>query len=251
MNDDSAGRPRFTWTLNWKICLFSLLLLPLLIGLGFWQLQRAEQKATLQELLIQQQDLPPLQWPAGESPAADETGNLYRRVIMQGQFNNQQTWLLENKILHGRVGYEALVPFYLKDGRAVLVNRGWLAGTGYRDQLPEVPKAVAESASGRLVKPSNNALLQQQLTAERWPQTALQVDLEQMQAILGVPLLPWVLQIEPQHPAALDAQWSNINMPASKHLGYAWQWFSMALALLILTIFANSNLGQVLSKRKN
>lgn len=250
MEEGGAGRASFSWALNWKICLFSLLLLPLLIGLGFWQLQRAEQKATLQELLIQQQDLPPLAWVAGASVPTDASEYLYRRVTMQGQFNQRQIWLLENRIRHGRVGYEVLTPFYLANGGAVLVNRGWIAGTGYRDQLPQVPPAQTQSISGNLVTPSKNSLLQQELVADAWPQTVLQIDLEQMQALLATPLLPWVLQVDPEHASALDAQWSNINMPASKHLGYAWQWFAMAVALVILTLFANSNLGQVLSQRK-
>lgn len=228
--------------------MFSLILLPLLLTLGVWQLHRAEQKHTLQDLLSQQQDLPPLQWPGDTSRESDR---LYRQVAMVGQFDPQKLWLLDNRIVHGRVGYEVIVPFHLNTGDVVLVNRGWLAGTGYRDRLPAVPLADnVGSVTGQLVKPSKNALLKPQPLTGDWPQTILQIDTRHMQQAFDAPLLPWVLQIDAQHSAALDVNWQNINMPASKHLGYAWQWFTMALALIVLSVFANSNLGQVLSQAR-
>lgn len=227
------------------------MLLPLLIGAGFWQLQRAAEKHTLQELLAEQQHLPPLQWPEPSTPA-DDPAYLYRQVAVEGHFVPEQMWLIENKIHHGRVGYEVVAPFYLAGGTVLLVNRGWLEGTGYREQLPTVPAPsdAPLQLRGRLTNPSTNTLLQQQLQAGDWPQTALQVDIEQMQRSINGPVSPWVLQIAPDHSAALTTAWQNTNMPASKHLGYAWQWFTMALALVVLTVFANSNLGQIISPTK-
>lgn len=226
------------------------MLLPLLIGAGFWQLQRAAEKHTLQELLAEQQHLPPLQWPEPGNPAHDPA-YLYRQVTVEGHFVPEQMWLIENKIHHGQVGYEVVAPFYLADGAVLLVNRGWFEGTGYREQLPMVPAPNdVQQVTGRLTTPSTNTLLQQQLPPGNWPQTALQVDIEQMQRSISAPISPWILQIAPDHSAALTTAWQNTNMPASKHLGYAWQWFTMALALIVLTIFANSNLGQLISRTK-
>lgn len=229
--------------------MFSFLFLPLLVGLGVWQLGRAEEKHTLQELLTQQQDLPPVQWADDMPTDVADSAHLYRQVIMSGQFDRQKSWLLDNRIWQGRIGYEVIVPFHLAHGGTILVNRGWIAGTGYRDRLPKIPPVgSAGSVTGQLVKPSRNVLLAPQQQGADWPQTILQIDTEHMQQAVKGQLLPWVLQIDPQHSAALSVNWQNVNMPASKHLGYAWQWFTMALALLVLSIFANSNLGQVLSK---
>lgn len=249
MEKNIAARTEFRWSLNWKICLFSFLLLPLLIYLGFWQLQRADEKYTLQDLIAEQQELPPLQWPPSATDGAATGTHLYREVQMEGEFAAQRTWLLENKIYQSRVGYEVLTPFILANGEAILVNRGWIEGTGYRDRLPAIPPVEqVTSVSGRLLEPTRNTLLNQVIPGEQWPQPILQIDLQQMQMFVDAPLLPWVLQINSQHPAALTVDWQDVNMPANKHLGYAWQWFSMALALVILTIFANSNLGQVLRR---
>lgn len=251
LKKDSAEQIQFKWSFNWKICLFSLTLFPLLVGLGFWQLQRAEQKDTLQDLLARQQDLSPLHWTAETALELKDGSYLYREVEMDGHFDTEKVLLLENQVWHGRVGYHVIVPFYLNAGGAVLVNLGWLAGTGYRDQLPDIPPLNnVGSIKGKLVRPSQNRLLQRQVLSDKWPQATLQVDIEQLQQVVDAPLLAWIMQIDQQHPAALVVEWRNIQMPASKHLGYAWQWFSMAFALLVLSVFANSNLGQILSHRK-
>jgi surfeit locus 1 family protein len=243
-------RISFKWTLNWKICLFSAMLMPLLIGLGFWQLARAEQKRTLQDLVATQQDKPPVEW--GADTAVNNENFRYRQVSMQGHFETQKVWLLENQIWQGKLGYQVVAPFHLPSGEAVLVNLGWIASTGYRSDLPQIPPlANFKRVTGKLVLPSQNRLLKQQDLVDTWPQQTLQIDIAQFQQKLGVPLLKWVLHIDPDHPAALAVKWQDIQMPASKHLGYAWQWFAMAFALMVLTVFANSNLAQVLNRNKN
>lgn len=250
LEKDSGKQSKFKWLLNWKICLFSITLLPLLIVLGFWQLHRAEEKHTLQDLLDQQQDRPPLHLSAVEGRELQDHDYLYRQVRMEGKFDTQKVWLLENQVWQGRVGYQVIAPFHLHGGGAVLVNLGWLASTGYRDDLPSLPPLDSvTTVTGTLVRPSINTLLKQQKLTDQWPQPILQIEIEQLQQVVDTPLLAWVLQIESQHPAALAVNWRTIQMPASKHLGYAWQWFAMAVALLVLTVFANSNLGQVLSHR--
>ena len=60
----------------------------------------------------------------------------------------------------------------------------------------------------------------------------------------------WYLQISPEHPQALTTHWQLPKITPAKHLGYALQWFSMSLVLLIAFIFANSNLGLLLRKQK-
>ena len=236
----------FEWQINWKLCLLCALLLLLLVSLGFWQLHRAQEKQTLQELLKQQQELPALQWSRDSAKTLVAENVAFRQVVMTGSFDPQKIWLLENQTWQGQLGVHVIQLFSLQDGGAVLVNRGWLAAGEYRNQLPPVPATSAKRVRGRLVKPTDNIFLKQQPLIETWPQTLLEVNIDQLQAVSKGPLIPWILQIDEADPSALQVHWRNINMPASKHLGYAWQWFSMAFVLSILTLFANSNLSQVL-----
>src|SRR5690606_37689170 len=73
--------------------------------------------------------------------AAERSDLQYLPVLMQGSYDNQRYFLLDNRIHRGRVGYEVISPFTTLAGTLVFVNRGWIAGTGDRQQLPE-PLAV-------------------------------------------------------------------------------------------------------------
>lgn len=249
LNQD--GLLKFKIILSWQICLFSLLFLPLLIYLGFWQLERADQKRTIQQLVERQQSLAPQ---LIEKLIADvEEGGtvLYRRAKSQGHFDLSHYWLIENRSHKGRNGFHVVAPFYLDSGQTVLVNRGWVLGSAYRDKLPvvDVPKG-SMSIVGQLTVPSVNKLLEGEVKVmDGWPRVILQLNLQTMAKELGRPILPWVLQIAPEDLSALQANWSVINVPVSKHLGYAYQWFAMAFALLILTVLANTNLPQILRKK--
>jgi surfeit locus 1 family protein len=238
----SPQKVPFKLEINWKISVFSLLFLPVLVGLGFWQLQRADEKNTLQQLLAEQQARPPVD--LDPRVLTDSHEWLYRPVTVAGNPDRDHLWLLENQIQQGRPGYHLLVPLVLGGGEILLVNCGWLAANSDRTLLPELPP-IPEQATlrGRLVKPSDNPLLRKQL-AESWPRVILQVDTAAVQKALGKPVMPWLLQLDADSPMALRVDWRPLNMTADKHKAYAAQWFLLALALVILTLYANSNLGR-------
>lgn len=250
--------PKFQLRLNWKLVLFSLLMLPVLISLGFWQLQRAEEKRNIQESWEKQQALPPV--PLEE--LGDTSNSLYRRVSLTGHFVPQRYWLLENRVLNGQVGYEILMPFRLtagadNSGPLIVVNRGWVPAGDYRTDVPQVTTPSGEvRISGSLITPGHNRLIQDPpADVASWPARVLQADLEVLAAQLkaaGVsqPFYQHVLQIEPASPGAFTTNWQPINTSPSKHTGYAVQWFTMAFALVVLTLFANSNLSDIVFKKR-
>lgn len=243
-----ASRPNqvaFEWTLNWKLCLFSVCLLPLLVGAGFWQLNRAQQKITLQQSLQAQQAMPALSI-RDYSQLEPGTGLLYRPVQAFGEFLPGKLWLLENKVYRGKVGFEVIMPFRFSDGTLVLVNRGWVVGTGYRDRMPEIATPAGRlNISGWLTLPSKNRLLAGAVSESTlWPKLILAIDVNAIAASLQPDeVLPQVLQLAPESPAALVTNWQPINLSPEKHRGYAVQWFAMACALILLTFFANTNVN--------
>ncbi len=255
MSKSSAQEQKssFQFCLNWQVCIFTLLFFPLLIRLGFWQLERADEKRTIQQLVEKQQVLPPQ--PVEKLLRNIEAGEtvLYRRAQATGSFDSTQYWLIENRSFRGRNGFHVVVPLHLSSGDTVLVNRGWVAGTGYREQLPKV--VIPQSpviVVGQLVKPSVNQLLAEEVKATGdWPRVILQLDIEGMSQELARPILPLIIQIDAENPSALQVHWANVNMTEIKHLGYAYQWFALAFALTILTILANTNLAQFLRKTKS
>lgn len=253
MNDEPQVNkpPGFAFKLNWKITLFTLLLLPLLVSLGFWQLHRAQEKQTIQEEYQQQQALPPVDF----DRAGMDEGN-FRRVRVTGKFVVDRYWLLENKIQNGRLGYHVIMPFDIDDraqeDKQIVVNRGWVEAKTYRDDLPDFSTPQDRVAlTGMLVMPSSSPFIDEsQSQLNGWPHRLLELDLDVMQQQSGRTLFSKVLQLDADSPGALMVNWQPINMTPEKHRAYAVQWFVLALALVILFLFANSNIVQILTRNR-
>jgi cytochrome oxidase assembly protein ShyY1 len=235
LNNQSTVRSSFT--ANRKLTLFTLLALPLLLSLGFWQLDRAAEKRALEAAYVEQQAQPPSQLDAHNMASLPD----HRRVLLQGQFDADHTWLLDNKQRDGRVGYEVVTPFKLTDGSLILVNRGWLPGSRQRAQLPPIPALSGEQMLfGELVSASKHPLLDGATTQTDWPRVVMALDPVAMSEQLGKVLPARYLRLDDSSPGALVTQWQAVNVSSAKHSGYAFQWFGMALALVIWFIVANT-----------
>ncbi len=223
---------------NARIIVLTLVALPLLLGLGFWQLDRAAQKRAMEASLARQQAEPPAELNSDNV----EVLPVYRRVIARGQFDNEHTWLLDNKQRQGRVGYEVVTPFDLAAGGTVLVNRGWLLGTGDRQQLPAIPAVAGErTLFAQLAAPSEHPLLDASSDSDNWPRVVMTIEPAPMGEQLGRTLATRYLKLDASSPGAFETGWQAVNMSAQKHTGYAVQWFAMALALVIWFMIANTN----------
>jgi cytochrome oxidase assembly protein ShyY1 len=113
--------------------------------------------------------------------------------------------------------------------------------------LPQIPAAQQQSLAGYVyVAPGEPYLLAEQQLVDEWPQRLQAVDAALIAQLLGEPVFPYPVRLHDDQPDALLAQWAVVNVSPEKHTGYAVQWFSMALALVIIFIFRSSNLGQLL-----
>jgi surfeit locus 1 family protein len=243
-------RPAFAFDFEWRITLFTVLLLPLLISLGFWQLQRAEEKAALAVAFEQKQHSSPAL--LSGLPTHDPDALAYLPVKLQGRYIQGRDFLLDNRMQGRKYGNEVLTVFELADGKLALVNRGWIIADPGRMSLPAVPAApqAAELTGKIYVSPGEPYLLaEQQLGGENWPKQVQAVDIEKMSAALGVAtdqLFPYPVRIDAGQPGALSVDWQIINVSPAKHRGYAVQWFSMAAALALIYLLRSSNLWQVI-----
>ena len=97
----------------------TLIILASLFGrLGMWQMER---KAEKQELFDRFENAPMMR-----VEQAIEQQERFARVEAWGRYDPQRHILLDNKVWQGRAGVHVLTPFTLKNGRTLLVNRGWL-----------------------------------------------------------------------------------------------------------------------------
>jgi surfeit locus 1 family protein len=243
--------PGFKFDPEWRITLFVLVMVPLMVGLGFWQLQRAEEKASLAAAFERRQLQPPAE--LGELWDMPADSLAYTPVILSGEFLPDKYFLLDNRILGGRFGYEVLGIVELQDsGRMVLVDRGWIAGDPARLQRPEVPEVsgLVRLTGHVYVAPGAPYLLAEQSLAGDWPKLLQAVEMDKLvpvvEAISGVSVFSYPIRIDAGAPGALSVDWQVVNVSPQKHQGYAVQWFAMALVLSIFYLLRCSNLWQLL-----
>lgn len=240
---------KFQWQLNWPLLILSVIFLPILIKLGCWQLDRAEQKRTV---LTQYHSL--LAQPA-QPFKLSENHKRYLPVQLSGHFLADLYWLIDHKVYRGRHGYQLVMAFQLDAGGVVLVNRGWLAAQDHRGVKPSIttPKGsvVIEASVSRF---SDNEFIDN--SAYQYSESNLVPELswpyiKQYLSDSGPVISEIYLEIADHQSGALVVDFPPVNIRPEKHIGYAVQWFFMALALVILTVISQSNISTLSSlKRK-
>ncbi|MEA9658664.1 SURF1 family protein [Xanthomonas campestris] len=202
-------------------------------ALGQWQLQRMQAKEQLLERAAHVRQTPTTLVQALAAPRA------LAWVSGRVRFLPQQV-LLDNQLQEGRAGvrvYQLAAP----EGSAatVLVDLGWLPVPATR-QLPTVAALHGSQAvQGLLTAPPSAGLaVGAALASTAQPQTWLAVRLEPQalqQALHRRDISSQVLRLDPAVPIgyARDLQLLVNTLPPARHLGYAVQWFGLALAVLI------------------
>lgn len=245
---------RLQFDLEWRITLATLVLLPILVNLGFWQLQRAEDKARLQSEWAERQSAAPVPLTVLADQAPEQW--VYRGVRLTGEFLIDRYLLLDNRVRQGRFGYEVVGLLALKQGGVALVNRGWLPGDPARRELPVIDWPRGEvSLIGHLYRsPGEPYLLGKQDFFGRWPLVvqALQVGplAERLRTEFPGGLFPLEVRLKAGEPGALFVDWQIVNVSPEKHQAYAVQWFTMATFLVLLWWLRNSNLWSLIRNRR-
>ncbi|HEY9370643.1 SURF1 family protein [Streptomyces sp.] len=135
---------RFLLSRQWVILtLVALVLIPVMIELGFWQLHRHERRVAQNALIADNLKAKPvpvetLTSPGHTVPRAD----YWRRVTATGTFDTAHEVVVRRRTnADENVGMHVLTPLVLKDGRVVLVNRGWVPAAADQKAYPAVPPA--------------------------------------------------------------------------------------------------------------
>ena len=200
------------------------------IALGHWQAGRADEKRALGARLEQAFKAPPLEIPDRK---IDPRDYVMRHVAARGRFADEHTVYLDNKLRHGRPGYEVVTPLRL-DGFYVLVNRGWVEAGRTREVLPRVPAPAGE------VRVEGFGLARLPHALELGPaptgKVRQNVDLDAFAHETGLRLQPLV--IEQHSPAAdgLTREWPRPDAGIEKHESYALQWYSLATLAVVLFV---------------
>lgn len=229
-----VGRWQFAPTLWPTLATLSLLVLTL--WLGNWQSGRAETKRALQARYDAAEQEAPVH--VGGS-LLDRDSVLYRKLEVQGVFDDAHTVLLDNRVYNGVAGYHVLTPLRI-DGSStsILVNRGWVAAGRTREQMPIVTaprgrlklQGMAADPHSRYVELAPSA-----------PQGRVwqNLDFARYAAVTQLKLQPVLLLQTSPLADGLQRSWPRPDTGVSMHVSYAIQWYSLATTLAVLWLVMN------------
>lgn len=228
----SFGGRRFSPSPGLTILLFVLCVL--FIALGRWQWRRgnlhAAEHASFERGARQVLAL-------GPRPLAQVPSD--QRVSVTGTYDSAHQFLIDNMSYNDVDGYQVLTPLERPGGTTVLVNRGWVPFLGSRAVLPDIAikssgsvtvsgrvgnLPVAGLAIGRAPPPDSGP----------WPRVTSWPSMAQLSAVLGRPLEPRVILLDPQDPEGYVRDWRPPGIPAMQNFAYAFEWWCFAIAALVM-----------------
>jgi surfeit locus 1 family protein len=205
------------------------------LALAHWQLGRAHEKEGLAARLAALSRGPAVSLPADAMKTEDLE---WRRLTVRGRFEPRYAVYIDNRIRRGVAGYYVVMPLEIGGARSgaryVLVNRGWIAGSGDRARLPPVrTPAQTVEITGLGVTPSRRFLELSREAAAGEGKVWQNLTLERYRQAYPIALQPIVLQQESPLDDGLAREWDPPDLGVDKHYGYAFQWLALALTILV------------------
>jgi len=255
--------------IDWRLLTFCIGFIGVFSFLGFWQLDRAEQKVEVLATLENKRNQRPVEHIEDLKGSIESIDGV--PVLLHGEYIPGRFILLDNVVLGGKVGFDLLVWFREIDtNRYFLVNRGFVAMARTRAEVPTIPPIVAgvHSLTGHIyarefdehsllgpvsigVPEGTPDLMAGNITA-KITQQAAPVFLAASEAAIEKDnsiVYPYLIRLTVDDPNGLPRNWIVANISPEKHTGYAIQWFLMAFAIVVL--FVRLALKQQLSIDEN
>ncbi len=217
----------------------SLAALPLLIGLGVWQLDRLAWKEALIARIAERTSAVPVQLAAFEAADRDAGGAEYLHVRARGRFLHDKALYMYAPDPDLGPGFHVYVPLQLQGGKVLLVNRGFVPET-LRDPKSRSPGLVEGDvevtgllrAAGKKgsFTPDNDVARNQwywrdiegMLRAAFWGSVPEHVS--------------YVLDADeaPTNPGGWPKGGTTLVKLPNRHLEYALTWFGLAATLVVV-----------------
>ena len=208
--------------------------LALLISLGFWQLDRADEKRAIEGQIDSAN--------SGDVKLIDSAEFLkdkeYYHVRLQGSYVGDKQFIYDNQIVDQISGYYVLTPFVLKGAsKAILINRGFIPWNGRRDKLADIDigEKLAE-VKVQISIPVKRMELKVSETIGAFPVLIQALDLDEMSTISSLDFVSVVGLLSSESEDGYIRQWEPYTGSIERHIGYAIQWFLMALVLAFIGI---------------
>lgn len=206
------------------------------VALGSWQLRRGQEKQALVAGFA-----------SGSATSVELQGSVaidglprYQHVRATGSYDPTRQILIDNMPSQaGKPGYRVLTPFR-RDGSdtLLLVDRGWVPLGDSRSVLPAVFVAPGSRAvSGRLDTLPEPGVRVGEAGVQgdrRWPRVLNFPRQQDVEQVLGERVESRIVLLDPTAPDGFERAWRPaMRFGPERHLGYAIQWFALALAVLV------------------
>jgi surfeit locus 1 family protein len=222
------GRRRFEPRLLTTVITVALLVL--LVSLGMWQAGRARAKDRIAEAHAIAGAAPALDLGDLSTTAMETTTEMgalvHRAALAEGRYDKAHQFLLDNQVHRGVAGYHVLTPM-------------WLSG----DKRVPTPVARQVTSGVLAATPASGILLGEAgYGTGTWPRVVQRVELGSIAADLDAQIVPLLLLLDPQAPAGFERDWRPVRgVTAERHRAYAFQWFALACALLVIYVVVNTH----------
>lgn len=252
-NDDGnfkkhGGSPmaKFTFKADWKSTLLLLLVIPLFLSLGTWQLQRADEKTGIATTYAARLNMSAIT--LDQLSEYEDKTNI--PVGLVGRYTGEH-YLLENQWRNKKLGVEVLSIFETEEGLSILLNRGWVENADRR-QTPAFDTPMTQQVIQTTVYQPSKApytLGELQLENEVWPKRLTYLAIDKIAQDIERPVYPLSLRINAAKEGLFDTNWPVINVKPETHIGYAVQWYLFAVVAFLVYLFANSNLANMIRNK--
>jgi surfeit locus 1 family protein len=249
----------FLLTPRWIIFLVvGAVLAVMFTSLGFWQLNRLEQRKA-RNVLIQSRlvetpralfDLTSQYDP--DVAAFEDTSLAHRPVVVHGVYDtNHEVLFRTTQNYQGLPGYYVLTPLIVNEKQAVLVMRGWVPFEMDTLPLSEAlpPSEVEIVGTVELELKPTPGMLSALIPKDPPGNLSITayIDTERLEQQMPYDLLPFYIRLEQQTPAqTLDfpKPLQRLEFTDGPHLGYAIQWFSFTAIGIIGYVLLIRKMGQ-------
>jgi surfeit locus 1 family protein len=242
MGSNSQRIRRFSTT--WGMTLLTLLGVVLFVNLGRWQWSKGNLREHEAAEFAHGTDT--------AEPLKDRTLEQvprFQRITVTGTLDPAHQFLLDNRTNEGRPGYEVLTPLYRDGHDAILVNRGWVLFSGFREKLPDVAFAGHGEVeiTGRVDGLPVQGLASGHAAPDEkapWPKvTSYPTPMELAQA-LGRHVEARILLLDANAPNGYVREWQPPGLTADRHWSYGVQWYAFAVLAVALWLILGFRKGK-------
>ena len=227
-------------TPKWLVShVFVLSMIVLMVGLGFWQLSRLDERKdrNVEVRAAMEAEPVPVESLLGTDPL-DHT-----QVIVAGEYLFEHSFLVANRTFDSQAGFWLVTPMRLADGRVVVVSRGWVprswaSGRDVREidmtsgTLEVLGRVRASVGGGRIG--GGSAMIHPEIS---------RLDLGRVEELIGIDVEDLWVQLAQQAPplGELPIPVPSPSLDEGPHFAYAMQWFFFSFGTVVAYVLILRN----------